>query len=337
MIHRSLIFLAFLTQAAPALATDLCNETSFIVEVAMGWRQNDTVAVEGWTRVRPGECVETGPQIDPESSDPLLLYARSSAAYLGGVREWRGDIPLCVGPSDFSVEGVTDCEPLGLEERGFTVLRGEHRLRTVLVESADFGDRAQEAGVQRLLRATGADMRSIDGVAGRRTTRAISAFVQAAELPRTPERPQLIDALEAAALRRNATTGLSMCNETGSPAAVVVALQRNSNWESRGWWRLEPGACTRVIAARIETRDIFYYAETTGGSRRQLAGGNELFCVAPSRFLAEGRDNCAARGYAEMPFRQIPEPVESSATVTLTQEMFVAAPALLPDAPEDVE
>ena len=331
IMFRFCLALLLAAPAAPAFAAELCNETSYIVEAAMGWRQNDEIAVEGWTRIRPGECVNSGPDIDPESSDPLLLYARSSAAYLGGVREWRGEVPLCVGPSDFSAEGVSDCEALGLEQRGFTVLRGEHRQRSVLVESANFGDAAQEAGVQRLLQATGADIRTIDGLSGRRTTRAISAFVQAAELPRVPERPELIDALEATALQRNASTGLTFCNETGGPAAIVIARQRNDMWESRGWWRLEPGACARVMAARLETPNVYFYAETTGATPRQLTGGEEAFCVAPSRFLAEGRTNCADRGYVSHPFRQIPEPVDASATVTLQPDDFEAPPALVGD------
>ncbi|MEE2565832.1 DUF1036 domain-containing protein [Hyphobacterium marinum] len=328
---RVIAILAFWLLALPAArAAEICNETSYIVEAALGWRSNDEIAVEGWTRVRPGECVRAGPDIPAESGEPLLLYARSSAAYLGGVREWRGDIPLCVGPSDFSAEGVTDCEALGLEQRGFAILRGEHRQRTVLVEPAGFGDRAEEAGVQRLLQATGADIRAIDGVAGRRTTAAIAAFVRNAGLPRVPERPELIDALEAAALRRNATTGLTLCNETGEAAAAVIARQRNDAWESRGWWRLEPGACARVVAERLTTRAIHVYAELTEGNR-PLSGGVEVFCVAPSRFLSEGRDQCAERGYAQAAFRQIPEPVEGSATLTFGPEDFDAEPAPIPE------
>ena len=336
MTRSFLIALVWLAGAATASAAEICNQTSYIIEAALGWRTDGQIAVEGWTRIRPGECVRAGPDIPPESREPLLLYARSSAAYLGGVREWRGDVPLCVGPSDFSAEGVTDCEALGLEERGFTILRDEHRQRSVLVEPAGYGDRAEEAGIQRLLQATGADIRSIDGLAGRRTTSAIASFVQTAQLPRTPQRPELIDALEAAALRRNATTGLTLCNETDMAAAAVIARQRNEVWESRGWWRLEPGACARVIADRVETRDIYIYAETMD-TPRQLTGGTEMFCVAPSRFLSEGRTDCVNRGYAEAMFRQIPQPVEGRATITLAATDFAdpVATALRPGEDEE--
>lgn len=327
MIRIALIITVWLAALAPASAAEICNQTSYIVQAALGWRSNGEIAVEGWTRIRPGECVRAGPDIAPDSTEPLLLYARSSAAYLGGVREWRGDVPLCVGPSDFSAEGVTDCEALGLEQRGFTILRGEHRQRSVLVEPADFGDNAEEAGLQRLLQANGADIRTIDGIAGRRTTTAIANFVRSAEMPRVPERPELIDALEAAALRRNAAMGLTLCNESGQQAAAVVARQRNDAWESRGWWRLEPGACARVIAEPMTTRDVYVYAETLAQAR-PLTGGTEIFCVAPSRFLSEGREQCAERGYGEAAFRQIPAPAGGSVTMSFGPLDFSDLPGL---------
>lgn len=313
---------ALLLPLSRADGAELCNETSYIAQVALAWREDNRILVEGWTRLRPGECVEAGPEIDPDSDDPLLLYARSSAAYLEGVREWRGPINLCVGPSDFAVEGITDCEPLGLERRGFMLLEGEHRQRAVLVEPADFGDRAQEAGTQRLLQAAGYDIRSIDGVEGQRTYRAIANFVRDAGLPRTPERAELIDAIEAAAINRNTSLGLRICNDTDERAAVAIARQRGDIWESRGWWRLEPGSCTRAIAARLTSADVWFYAELLGETRRPLIGGTESFCYAPSRFTAEGRADCASRGYATAGFVRIAEPVEGLSTVTLTNANF---------------
>ncbi|WP_421792820.1 DUF1036 domain-containing protein [Hyphobacterium sp.] len=319
MMLRLAFILLIVLPAAPARAIDVCNETSFIVEVALGWITEDRdIAVEGWTRVRPGECVEPGPVIDPESDNPLLFYARSTSAYLGGVREWGGQLDLCVGASDFAVEGVDDCESLGLDRRGFDILRGDHRLRSVLIEPADFGTRAQEAGTQRLLRDAGYDIRTVDGLAGRRTTRAISAFVQATGLPRTPPRPELIDALEAAAIQRNADAGLIVCNETVGRIAIALGRQRGEIWEARGWWRLDAGGCARVIAEHLDEANAWIYAEQTGETRGRLQGGTEAFCFAPSRFVAEGREECAGRGYAQGYFRQIPEPVEGTSRLALS-------------------
>lgn len=335
MIIRVTFLLAlwFSAAVAPARAADICNETSFIVEAALGWvTPARTVAVEGWTRIRPGECVEAGPTLSPDDESPLLFYARTTAAYLGGVREWGGALDLCVGASDFAVEDVADCDALGLDRRGFDVLRGEHRLRTVLVEPAEYGDAAQEAGTQRLLRDAGYNVRSIDGLEGRRTNRAIAAFVQATNLPRTPPRPELIDALEAAAIRRNAEAGLIVCNETESRVAIALGRQRDEIWEARGWWRLDAGGCARVIAEHLTSANAWFYAERTGEAGGRLQGGTENFCYSPSRFVSETREDCITHGYAAALFRQIPDPVEGTSRVDLTIADF-RAPTTPPTAP----
>jgi uncharacterized membrane protein len=59
-------------------------------------------AVQKWARI---------PDVDQ------YLYARSTKAYLGGVREWRGAQMACVDETDFEIQGIGDCEALGLQER----------------------------------------------------------------------------------------------------------------------------------------------------------------------------------------------------------------------------
>lgn len=328
MRHLAALVLLF-APAAPAAAAELCNETSFVLETALGWRGSNGVIVEGWTRLRPGECVETGPDFDPESGETLYLYARSTAAYLGGIREWRGEAGLCVAETDFAVEGVRNCAALGMERRGFLALTGDSLRRATLMEPADFGTRAEEAGMQRLLQSAGYNIRVIDGLAGRRTQGEVARFVTDRGLPANLPRAEIIDALEATALQRNAEAGLIICNETGGPAAAAIARQRGDIWESRGWWRLQPGGCTRVLATRLEAADVFYYAERLTGAAHPpaLNGGTERFCQAPSRFLAEGRSGCAQRGYTEAGFRRIPEPVDGTARIELRPADFATGGA----------
>ncbi|PWE18800.1 hypothetical protein DDZ18_04200 [Marinicauda salina] len=310
---------AFVT--APARAGEVCNETSFVVEAAKAWRTESGIAAEGWSRILPGGCADMGPDADIDQ----YLYARSTPAYLGGVREWRGSLEVCVDEADFAFEGVADCEALGLETRGFRRLSEAERTRALLVEPADFGDRADEAGLQRLLQAAGYDIQVIDGYAGRRTRRQVARFESDAGREFDANRAALLEALHAAALERNVEIGLHVCNDADAPLAVAAA-QPNSEtegWESRGWWHIEPGACARPIAERLDADDVYFYAvRLDPGAHTPVSRGTERFCIAPARFLAEGRDNCEERGYDEALFRTAPGAENGRIEVRLRDEDF---------------
>jgi len=302
-----------------ARAGDVCNETSFTLDIATAWRTEAGLAAQGWTRVRSGAC-ETTPA-SPAVSEQYL-YARSTPAYPGGVREWRGGQEICIEPGDFSFEGLAECTALGLDSRRFRRLSNDERVRAVLVEPADYGDRAEEAGLQRLLQATGYDIRTIDGYAGRRTRREIDAFEADIGRGFGNDRVALLQALHERALELNADAGLLICNESGSDMAAALAQLRGDVWESRGWWQIAPGACARPLSGNYIANQVYFYAERLndepdGPLADPLAGGTQGFCIAPSRFLAEGRDDCEARSYASVEFRQAPEPEDGTGRVAL--------------------
>ena len=312
-----------LATAERAEAAELCNETSYIVEAATAWPVEGGVAIEGWTRIRPGDCTTVASDVDLDGDQPIFFYAKSSIAYLGGVREWRGTVPLCVDEADFEVVANTRCASLGLASRDFFIREGADRERTILVEPVDFGSRAGVAGIQRLLQSAGYPIIAVDGLSGRSTTRSISSFLSDAGLASRPSDDALIDALESRALGRNAASGLTMCNEADGDIAVAIGHQVGTIWQSRGWWRIHAGECARLLATRLETATAFYYAEriNTAG-RRGLIDGDEGFCVAPARFVAEGRDDCADRGYTGANFRRISDPTDGGARITLGEGDF---------------
>ncbi|MGJ3232528.1 MAG: DUF1036 domain-containing protein [Oceanicaulis sp.] len=323
---RALIVLAGLLSAlaftAPARAGEVCNETSFMVEVAKAWRTPSGVAAEGWVRIAPGGCGEIGP--GPETDQ--YLYARSTTAYLGGVREWRGGLDVCVDETDFQIEGVADCAALGLETRQFRQLDEAERSRAVLVELADFRERAEEAGLQRLLQAAGYDIRVIDGYAGRRTRRQIEAFESDVGRSFGADRAGLIEALHAQAVERNANAGLRICNDAGLPLAAAVSRAEGQAYITRGWWRVEPGACAQPLAERLTAGEVFVHARLIeGAAMRPLARAETAFCVAPGRFSTELREGCRDLGYEAATFRPAPEPENGGATLRLTDRDFEEA------------
>lgn len=298
----------------PALASEVCNETSFMLDVAKAWRTATGLTAEGWTRLAPGACARVGPGADTDQ----FLYARSTSAYPGGVREWRGALNVCVDETDFAFEGVANCAALGLQTRQFRRLNEAERTRAVLVELDEFGDRAEEAGLQRLLQANGQDIRLIDGFAGRRTRRQIAAFE--AEIGREfgSDRAGLTEALHVRALERNARTGLRVCNEAETPMAAAMARVRDGETQVRGWWRIEPGTCMRLASDRLVAREAHVHVRLlTDQGERHLAGADASFCIAPGRFMNDNPEGCDRHGFVRANFRAAPAPNAETGGVTL--------------------
>ncbi|WP_417490996.1 DUF1036 domain-containing protein [Maricaulis sp.] len=324
MLMRLLILLGLsLCATAPARAYDVCNQTSYIVHVATGWPVAGGVAIQGWMRMRPGECSEVAGNVELADDQPLYFYAKTSDAYLGGVREWRGTTALCVDEADFEVIANTRCAALGLASRDFIVREGDQRDRTVLVGPDNFGTHAEVAGIQRLLQSAGYPITAVDGYDGRGTDRAVTRFMADAELSTRPANTALIDALESRAMTRNAQSGLTICNESDGDIATAIGYRSGEIWQSRGWWRLHAGECARLLAARLETTNTYFYAERiNAATRRPLNGGTDAFCIAPARFLAEERTGCTERGYATANFRRISEPVDGGVRITIEESDF---------------
>ncbi len=305
--------------SAPAQAGQVCNETSFVIEAAKAWRTLAGLAVEGWARIVPGDCTRIGPVTNTEQ----YLYARSTRAYPGGVREWRGGLDVCVAEDDFAFENITDCDAPGLETRKFRQLGEAETERAILIEPTDFGARAREAGIQRLLQAAGYDINVIDGYAGRRTRRQTAAFERDARRAFGSDRVALIGALHDAALARNAKAGLKICNDAGAPIGAAVARLADEDWQTRGWWRITPGTCARTVSSRLNDNETFIFAWLVKGDILQpLAGGSEPFCIAPSRFTSNIRKNCLNSGFETAQFRATPAPEAGGIDIRLGPDDF---------------
>src|SRR5699024_3747791 len=145
--------------------------------------------VEGWTRLRPGEC-KVALQ-GPLKVGVNYVFARSSSAHRGGQREWNGNVNLCVDPNgSFAVESPSSCAAMGLTPRGFQAVKIDKRTgwTTTFRDTDNYnkpGQSAQAAGLQRLLEDAGADTDVVDGFMARKTRAAIAAFLAERKLPPT--------------------------------------------------------------------------------------------------------------------------------------------------------
>jgi uncharacterized membrane protein len=115
---------AFATPAAADLR--MCNLTTSRIGIAIGYRDQQGWATEGWWNINPRGC---------ETLLKGLLAARYYYVYAvdydrGG--EWSGRSFMCTREREFTIRGVEDCFARGYDRNGFfEVDTGEQKSWTI--------------------------------------------------------------------------------------------------------------------------------------------------------------------------------------------------------------
>lgn len=304
---------------------ELCNKTSYVIEAATGRPDGEEVIVEGWTRLRPGQC-RTAIQ-GPLKAGVYFVFARSSKAHRGGQRDWSGEIPLCVDTNgSFAVENPSSCASMGLEQRGFQAVRFDKSSGSMTFKETDLynkgGQSAENAGVQRLLNDAGIFQDVVDGYLGRETRAAITDFLVERKQPVNTSMGDLIDILEDVARKRSMAVGMMLCNRTGNRIVAAMARFRPDGLESRGWWTIEANLCVRTVDESLITAPHYVFAEMeTPQGIRLLKGAATKFCTSRAQFAILGNENCEQRRYRSEQFVETAAPEEGK----LVYEFFDSA------------
>ncbi len=104
---------ATLTPLPAAADFRLCNRSSSRVGIALGYKDGNSWATEGWWNIGANSC-ETLLRGD--------LVARYYYVYaidydLGG--EWSGKAYMCTREKEFTIRGIADCLARGYDRTGF--------------------------------------------------------------------------------------------------------------------------------------------------------------------------------------------------------------------------
>ena len=328
-----LVALAALGAAAVSLPSsaqgksgwELCNQTSYVVEAATGRPDGEDVIVEGWTRLRPGQCRMTIQGV--LKPGVYFVFARSSKAHRGGQRDWSGEIPLCIDNNgSFAVENPSSCASMGLEQRGFQAVRFDKGSGSMTFKETDLynkgGQSPENAGVQRLLNDAGIFQDVVDGYLGRETRAAIADFLVERKQPVNTSMGDLIDILEDVARKRSMQVGMMLCNRTGNRIVAAMARFRPDGLESRGWWTIEANLCVRTVDESLITAPHYVFAEMeTPQGIRLLKGAATKFCTSRAQFAVLGNENCEQRRYRSENFVETAAPEEGK----LVYEFFDSA------------
>lgn len=323
---------------APADAKySLCNKTSYALSASIGYVDGDRLATRGWWRLRPGQCKV----VLTEPTDPgrYFVYAEAIPGHKGPLRAWSGDTPLCVENNGFfNLRNQEVCREDPSRQRNFfdvevTPAAGGN-WQTDFAEAANYTVYSAEvAGVQRLLNDLNLSSSRIDGSLGRETQRLLTVYRKEKNIGEGPVIDDVtIDAMIEEANAREAKLGLFFCNKTEQAVWAALAEPKGENrYESRGWWKLEPGDCAKVIKGGLTADHYYVYGviEDARGERR-LAGGDKTFCVNAVRFAASTDATCADQELDEAVFRRIEIGGAASSTFEFSADSFVAPPSEAP-------
>jgi uncharacterized membrane protein len=293
----------------------LCNETSYVLQVAAAVQQGVASKTEGWIELLPGVCRNALSDMPDDAQ--AYVYAKSDDSHAGEGLVFDGNERFCVAAEkrSFSVEGRRDCRRRGLIEADFAIVAGSTGRRLVeFTEKSNYGRRrARVAGVQRLLSDLQYEIGEIDGFGGQRTREAEAAYKLRYSVKNNPKGEALLGKLIQSVQSEAGERGLTLCNRTPHLIWAATAQLRNDRFQSRGWARVPADECTQVLNESLSDRFYFYYAEavTDAGrlvreaGRAKIWAGERMLCTKPTRFAIEGEENCLARGYNMHGFKKI--------------------------------
>lgn len=107
-----------------------------------------------------------------------------------------------------------------------------------------------------------------------------------------------------------------VCNGTQSLVGVAIGYRADEGWISEGWWQVQPTSCETLIEGKIESRFYYIYAEDAAGGGRW--GGDVNMCVSDTEFKIIGVQDCFARGFQRMGFKEYDTGRQGSWMVQLT-------------------
>jgi len=110
----ALILGLVLTTSTPAQAElKVCNNTSSLVGVSVGYRLPTGWVTEGWWRIPADACAI----VLEGDLDARYFYLHAEDAETGG--RWRGPVFMCTSSQKFKINGLKDCFTRGFEQTGF--------------------------------------------------------------------------------------------------------------------------------------------------------------------------------------------------------------------------
>jgi uncharacterized membrane protein len=300
---------------APAHADlQLCNRTSYVLDLALGLEDKGAVATRGWFHVEPGQCrtVLAG----AVEAERIYLHARAPALYGPTPMPQSGHADFCIGEDNFVIAGAKNCPRSGQRLVRFTAVQpseSDKGLTASLAEEAEYTpEQARFAGIQRLLVVAGYDANPIDGIEGKKTEAALGQFLKDRRLPADAAAAANFFDVLIEAVKQSDGIGFSWCNETAHTVMAALGVDDRGSTVARGWYRIEPGKCVKPELAG-GTRRVYSFAEAIDKDGQAIRradkalawGGPTMLCTRNVRFEISEHTDCAGRGLTAAGFATV--------------------------------
>lgn len=308
----------------------ICNETSFILNVSTAYESEETeeYKINDNTEIYPGECINK----DVLNIYLRYIYAKSKSIHQGGIREWRGDFQICNNIVSESKGISKNCQETNHESKFFRSIEPSESI-SYFIENENYKSKARTAGIQRLLSDNGYDINKIDGISGRKTIKALSKFKKLNKLENEIDKKLLMQKLAKMAKKEGQKIGLTICNRTEAPIWTAIGTKNGKEISSRGWWNIKIDKCTQIINRKLNSKKTYYFARNetkdimkSKKDKKYLniisdKASTKNFCISNSKFSAITNINCTISGYDDAQFRQLPTDI-AGLTITLTNNDF---------------
>lgn len=93
-----------------------------------------------------------------------------------------------------------------------------------------------------------------------------------------------------------------ICNGTQSLVGGAIGYRTAEGWVTEGWWQIPANSCATLIEGQLGSRYYYLYAEDASGGGRWA--GDINMCVADNEFRIVGVEDCFARGYQRVGFKE---------------------------------
>ena len=87
---------------------------------------------------------------------------------------------------------------------------------------------------------------------------------------------------------------LTLCNRTSYRLDAAIGLEKRANVATRGWFRIDPGACRQVVDGALDADMVYVHARTPPvyGSAPMPQAGHAELCIRDGDFEIANARGC---------------------------------------------